>query len=128
MLNYDCLKKLKMCGGKNNSTGLLLAMVAGAAIGTLVGVLVAPNSGRKTRKKIKAKTRDLKEQAKHKYEEVADKVKEEYDHVSSSISETAGHVADKVSDEFDKYKDQISAKTAEETKAIKDAVKDQKEK
>jgi hypothetical protein len=37
-------------------------------------------------------------------------------------------VADKVSDEFDKYKDQISAKTAEETKAIKDAVKDQKEK
>ncbi len=128
MLNYDCLKKLKMCGGKNNSTGLLLAMVAGAALGTLVGVLVAPNSGRKTRKKIKAKTRDLKEQAKHTYEEVADRVKEEYDHVSSSISETVGHVADKVSDEFDKYKGQISAKTTEETKAIKDAVKDQKEK
>ncbi len=128
MLNYDCLKNLKMCNGKNNSTGLLLAMVAGGAVGTLVGLFVAPNSGKKTRKKIKEKTRDLKEQAKHTYEEVADKVKEEYDHVSSSISETAGHVADKVSNEFDKYKDQISEKTAEETKAIKDTIKDQKEK
>jgi len=53
-----------MCNGKNNSTGLLLAMVAGAAVGTLVGLLVAPNSGKKTRKKIKEKTRDLNEQAK----------------------------------------------------------------
>ncbi len=127
MLNYDCLKKIKMCNGKNNSTGLLLAMVAGAALGTLVGLLVAPNSGKKTRKKIKAKTRDLKEQAKHKYEEVADKVKEEYEHVSSAVSETVGHVADKVSDEVDKYKDEIKAKSAEGVQAVKEAIKNQKE-
>ncbi|WP_293898279.1 YtxH domain-containing protein [Sphingobacterium sp. UBA5670] len=115
-----------MCNGKNNSTGLLLAMVAGAALGTLVGLLVAPNSGKKTRKKIKAKTRDLKEQAKHKYEEVADKVKEEYEHVSSAVSETAGHVVDKVSDEVDKYKDEIKAKSAEGAQAITEAIKNQK--
>ncbi|MDR0265193.1 MAG: YtxH domain-containing protein [Sphingobacterium sp.] len=116
-----------MCDGKNNSTGLLLAMVAGAALGTLVGLLVAPNSGKKTRKKIKAKTRDLKEQAKHKYEEVADKVKEEYEHVSSAVSETVGHVADKVSDEVDKYKDEIKAKSGEGVQAVKEAIKNQRE-
>lgn len=55
MLNYDCLKKLKMCNGRNNSTGLLLAMVAGAAVGTLVGLLVAPNSGKKRGKKSRKK-------------------------------------------------------------------------
>lgn len=98
-----------MCKEKNNMTGLLLSMVAGATFGAAIGLLFAPNSGKDTRKKIKSKAEDIKDQAKNKYEEVADKVKESYSNISSGIKDTADNIAEKVSQGYD----QLTSKTNE---------------
>lgn len=46
---------------ENNKTGVLVALVVGAAIGSVLGILYAPSKGRKTRKKIKSTVKDTKE-------------------------------------------------------------------
>ncbi len=43
----------------NNTTKILLAIIAGAAAGIAIGVLLAPDKGSETRKKIKEKAEDL---------------------------------------------------------------------
>ena len=46
---------------KNRNLGMLVALLAGAAIGAGLGILYAPSKGRKTRKKIKKSMRDSKD-------------------------------------------------------------------
>lgn len=65
----------------NNSEGNILSFIAGIAIGALIGVLVAPDKGSKTREKIAAKSVQLKteleeqvELSKEKIEKFADNV------------------------------------------------------
>ncbi|MBT8320116.1 MAG: YtxH domain-containing protein, partial [Eudoraea sp.] len=45
----------------DNSGNVLLALLTGAAIGAGIGILYAPDEGTKTRKKIKKKALDAKE-------------------------------------------------------------------
>ena len=45
----------------DNSGNVLLALLTGAAIGAGIGILYAPDEGIKTRKKIKKKALDAKE-------------------------------------------------------------------
>lgn len=67
-----------------NSTGkILTALVAGAALGVVAGILFAPDKGSETRKKLKQKGKkfkaDMKEkfrQGKEKFEDMAQSVKE----------------------------------------------------
>lgn len=63
---------------KNNNGNMLLALLTGAIIGAGVGVLYAPNEGKKTRKKIKKKALDVKD-------DISKKVSHAKDDLSESI-------------------------------------------
>lgn len=60
------------------STSLLLSFLAGAAAGFVAGLLVAPYSGQETRRRIKTKAKELR-----------DDINEQVDQLSEKISEIA---------------------------------------
>ena len=99
---------------------------AGAEAGLILGMLYAPEEGKETRKKIKDKAGDLKDQAKNKYGEVSEKVKDQYSNISSTFKETANNVAHTVKDGYDKYKDQIVSTTADVVKNVESELNDLK--
>lgn len=113
----------------NNAGAVLAGLLAGAAAGVVLGMLYAPEEGKETRRKIKVKAGDLKDQAvdqygkasetvKEKYNEVSAKVKDQYGNISTTFKETANNVANTVKDGYDKYKDQAIAKTTDVVKDI----------
>jgi gas vesicle protein len=57
----------------------LSGLVAGAAIGASVALLMAPTSGKKTRKRITRSAEELRERATDRWEEVADEVRDRVD-------------------------------------------------
>jgi len=61
-------------------SGLLL----GAIIGAGVALLTAPDSGRRTRKRLKRAAVDLKDSATHRLDDIADEVKGKVDEVIKS--------------------------------------------
>lgn len=44
----------------NTAGKVMVGVLAGAAVGLLTGILIAPDSGKKTREKLMGKTNDLK--------------------------------------------------------------------
>jgi gas vesicle protein len=44
----------------NTTTKVLTGVLVGASVGIIAGILIAPDSGKRTREKIAGKTRDLK--------------------------------------------------------------------
>lgn len=111
---------------ENNTAGILAGLLAGAAAGVILGMLYAPEEGKETRRKIKTKANDLKEEAKNKYGEVSEKVKDQYGNISSTFKETASSVAHTVKDGYDKYKDQIVSKTNDIVKDVESGLNDLK--
>lgn len=72
----------------NGNTGeVLLSILAGAAIGVGVGVLIAPDKGSNTRKKIKNKFNSTKEGAEEKIEELMAYLSQKSNDVTSNIDE-----------------------------------------
>ncbi len=65
-------------GKGKNTAGIIAGLLAGAAVGVVLGMLYAPEEGKETRKKLKAKANDLKDQALDEYDKVSEKVKSEY--------------------------------------------------
>lgn len=65
----------------------MLGFLAGAAVGALAGILLAPDKGSETRKKIASKAGDIKESVKGTVNEFADKVKETYSSVKGSAQD-----------------------------------------
>jgi len=59
VLNVSGWRTLKECC-MNTTTKIITGFVAGASLGILTGILIAPNSGKKTREQIAEKTKDLK--------------------------------------------------------------------
>ncbi len=51
-------------GGKNNFLGIFTALMVGLSAGFIAGVLLAPKSGKETRKQIKEKSEELIEKSK----------------------------------------------------------------
>jgi gas vesicle protein len=78
------------------TSNVILGILAGAAVGAVIGILFAPDSGKNTRDKISRKTEDL----------VGD-LKDRADHLASRASELAHkatNLVDKVSDSMLKAK------------------------
>ncbi len=74
-------------GNSNNNGKLLGAIVLGAAIGGVLGILFAPAKGSDTRKKLVAKGNDLTDSVKEKYAEIMDKFKAEIETIKAEASE-----------------------------------------
>ena len=60
----------------NNYSKFLVGVLAGAAAGVVVGLILAPDKGSETRKKISEKAGKLADAILHKAEETLDKVSE----------------------------------------------------
>ena len=69
-----------------NGNGVL-ALLAGAAIGFGIGILFAPDSGSKTREKIKDGFDDLKDQAKSKLDFLDDETKEKFSNAEVDLKD-----------------------------------------
>jgi gas vesicle protein len=61
------------------SNKVVVGVIAGVAIGALVGVLFAPAKGSKTRKKVMNKATAYKDELQSKIEDLIDGVSEQYD-------------------------------------------------
>jgi gas vesicle protein len=75
-----------------SSTKTLLAFIAGASAGALAGLLLAPEKGWETRKRITDKTGDLAGSVKNSFSDFIDQLKNIYTRAEGSVEET-GHKA-----------------------------------
>lgn len=77
------IKNLK---NMNNS---VVGALAGIAVGTILGVLIAPDKGSNTRKKIVEKGKDTSDNIKEEITALLDKVSEKYDVIKKAGNEIA---------------------------------------
>jgi gas vesicle protein len=70
-----------------NTNKLLGAVIIGAAIGGVLGVLFAPDKGSETRRKISEKGHDLSDAVKDKLNRIADKFRKEVDAIKEQANE-----------------------------------------
>jgi len=84
----------------SKSTNTLIALIAGAAIGAAAGMLYAPDSGAKTRKKLKKQAKkaqkDIDAQARKTYAQVSEKASQISSTVNSRATELRGTVGDRI--------------------------------
>lgn len=66
---------------------IILGVLAGIAIGALAGILFAPNSGERTRKKITDKGDDFADLLKDKTEEYLETLKSKYDLLKKEVKD-----------------------------------------
>jgi gas vesicle protein len=69
------------------NTKALLGFLAGAAAGALAGILLAPDKGSETRKKISKKTGDLGDSLKNSFNDFVDGIKETYSGVKAEAED-----------------------------------------
>ena len=87
----------------------LLTFVVGAATGFIVGILVAPASGKETRKKIKDQAAKTGEAAKEGYEKVA----KEAEKGIRMVKEKTGEGVDAIRDFIEKKREEFQQKAEE---------------
>jgi gas vesicle protein len=82
------------------SRNLIGGLLAGAAIGVAVGILLAPRSGDQTRKKIKRDSKHLMGGLKHSVEDSIDTLRDQYNHGIDELAKrskgTIANVSDRV--------------------------------
>ena len=88
---------------------VVLGVLAGAAAGAILGILLAPDKGSKTRKQLIDKSDDFVEGLKAKYEEFCDTVTQKFD----SAKKDAEDLADKGNAKYDEAKKDVKNATSE---------------
>lgn len=68
----------------NNTGKVILALLVGAAVGGALGILLAPQSGKETRKKIAGKTDDFTKSLKSKFNSLIGEAKAEFQNAQDS--------------------------------------------
>ena len=69
-----------------NSGKIVLCVLAGVAVGAVLGILFAPDKGIETRKKISRKSEDAVDEIAEKFEELLNSLTEKIDTVKEEIS------------------------------------------
>ena len=72
-----------------NSSKVLLGLLGGIAAGALAGILLSPDKGSKTRKKIFSKGKDFASDMKYKYEGLHDNVNKKYENLMNDTKKMA---------------------------------------
>lgn len=87
----------------------VLGIVAGLAVGTLIGILFAPKKGSKTRKQIKDKSNDVKDSIEHGFEDFVDAASKKY----KSIVKSGDTILNRGEDFIEQEKARVKAKLNE---------------
>lgn len=103
-----------------NSTGnTLVALVVGVIVGAGVGILFAPDEGKKTRRKIKKSFDDASENLKHRFEDLnadikhkAEKFKGTLEENVESLLSRSSYKAEEVIDVLEKKLEQLKKANA----------------
>jgi gas vesicle protein len=88
-----------------NAGKLLLGVLAGAAVGAVLGVLFAPEKGSTTRKKISRKRDEVAYQLEDKFDEFINGVADKFE----AVKEEAVRMAKKTKRKLDETEDQVIA-------------------
>lgn len=72
-----------------NSAKVLLGILAGASAGALLGILLAPQKGQDTRRKIEKTSKKYAKDFKHKFEQTLNGVTDKFNEVKEEVSEFA---------------------------------------
>ncbi|WP_316811597.1 YtxH domain-containing protein [Pedobacter heparinus] len=97
-----------------DTTGAVVALLTGLAVGAVLGVLFAPDSGKKTRERISDKALDLTDNVKDGYQSVKDRLhagKDDLLGLKDRMVDNVKNKANAVSEEFKEFR------TAEADKA-----------
>lgn len=73
--------------GMKNTSKILVAAVAGLAVGAILGVLFAPDKGSETRNKIVDRGKKLRDEFGRKIKEGKEKLKEEFEKANGKVEE-----------------------------------------
>ena len=76
----------------SNTGNTLIALLVGATIGAAAGILMAPDKGSNTRKKIKKGYDDAKDNLKHKLEDVTHEIRNKFAHLDGNLDDTYEHL------------------------------------
>lgn len=91
--NMNYKKMISGCmPGKTNNTAVVIALLAGAAAGAVVSLLLAPQSGAETRDMISEKAKDL-----------AGGVKDKFNAAKTKIKKGAEDMADDARERFENF-------------------------
>jgi gas vesicle protein len=72
-----------------STTKVLISLIAGAAVGAVIGILFAPDKGTETRRKISEQGNDLADNLKGKFTDLVDGVKEKFSSMKSDAEDVA---------------------------------------
>lgn len=75
------------------SASLLTGIILGGIAGATLGILLAPDKGAETRRKLTKNGMDLADALKEKYSELIDEVIEDYEFTEDDIYETGDEIA-----------------------------------
>ena len=76
----------------NNTGNTLIALLVGATIGAAAGILLAPDKGSNTRKKIKKGFDDAKDNLKHKLDDVGHEIRNKFAHLDGNLDDNYDHL------------------------------------
>lgn len=110
-----------------DTSGAFLALVAGLAVGAVLGILFAPDSGKKTREKISDKALNAADNVKDGLYAMKDRVatgKDSLVKIKDQVIDGIKNKANSVSQDFQDFKDEEINKVKSDIKAVADDAND----